>query len=68
MNTAHAKLTQAPFHALRIVASFALLGAVVAGSATVIPSIAAAATTSDLNAIGALAGFVAGAVGQVMRG
>ena len=65
MNTAHISLT--PFHALRVVASFALLGAVIAGSATIVPAISAVAATVDLHAIGAVVGGVAGAVSQVLR-
>jgi len=67
MHTAHANLSQAPFHTLRVVASFALLGAVIAGSATIFPVVATAATAVDLHALGAVVGGVAGAVTQVLR-
>jgi hypothetical protein len=67
MISADMNLSQAPFHALRRVASFALLGAAIAGSTTIFPSISALAATVDLQAIGAVVGGVAGAITQVMR-
>ena len=67
MMTANINLAETPFHALRTVASFALLGAAIAGSATILPIVSSLATTVDLQAIGAIVGGVTGAVAQVFR-
>lgn len=67
MISADMNLSQAPFHALRRVASFALLGAAIAGSTTVFPSVSALAAAVDLQAIGAIVGVLAGAITQVTR-
>lgn len=67
MTASSINMTRTPFHALRIVASFALLGALVAGSATILPAISALAAVVDLQAIGAVIGGIAGAVTQVIR-
>lgn len=57
-----------PLHVARVIASFALLGAVVAGSATIVPAVAAIVPAAlDLHAIGALLGGIAGTVTQVAR-
>ena len=49
-------------------ASFALLGAVVAGAATVLPAVAALVPAAlDLHAIGAILGGIAGTVSQAIR-
>ena len=55
-----------PIHRLKLVASFALLGAVVAGAAEILPAVAAAAAIVDLHVIGAVVGGIAGAV-QALR-
>jgi hypothetical protein len=55
-----------PIHRLKLVASFALLGAVLAGSATVLPAVAAAVPL-DLHALGAVVGSLTGAVVQFVR-
>ncbi|HWA89308.1 MAG TPA: hypothetical protein VG889_04690 [Rhizomicrobium sp.] len=53
-----------PIHRLRLVASFALLGAVVAGMMEALPVVAALTATIDLHVVGALVG---GAVGTAMQ-
>jgi hypothetical protein len=58
--------TYAPFHRLKLVASFALLGAVLTGSVTVLPAVAAAVPL-DLHALGAVLGSLTGAVVQFAR-
>lgn len=59
---------QAPLHTARVIASFALLGAVVAGAAAIVPAVAAIVPAAlDLHAIGAVVGGVAGTVAQVAR-
>jgi hypothetical protein len=55
-----------PFHRLKLVASFALLGAVLAGSMAVLPAVAAAVPL-DLHALGAMVGSLTGAVVQFAR-
>jgi hypothetical protein len=53
-------------HRVRIVASFALLGALVAGAAGAFPMVAAVIPAAlDLHAIGAVIGGIAGTVTQV---
>jgi hypothetical protein len=64
---ANINLVESPFHALRNVASFALLGAAIAGSMTILPVFSSQATTIDLQAIGAIVGGVTGAIAQVFR-
>ena len=55
------------FHRLRIIASFALLGAVVAGSFEILPTVAALLPAAfDLQAIGAVIGGIVGIVTQTM--
>ena len=56
-----------PFHTLRVVSSFALLGAVIAGSTTILPAIAPLAAAVDLHAVGAVLGSIAGAVTVLLR-
>jgi len=55
-----------PIHRLKLVASFALLGAVLAGSATVLPAVAASVPV-DLHALGAVLGSLTDAVVQFVR-
>jgi len=54
-----------PVHRLRLIASFALLGAVIAGSARLIPALAA--VSIDWHAAGAVLGAAAGALAQILR-
>jgi hypothetical protein len=55
-------------HRLRIIASFVLLGTVLAGSLEILPAFASILpATFDLHAIGALLGGIAGAASQTMR-
>lgn len=55
-------------HKVRIVASFALLGAVVAGAFGVLPVVSALVPAAlDLHAIGAVIGAVTGTVTQVVH-
>lgn len=55
-------------HRLRVIASFALLGAVIAGTFSVFPAVAAIVPAAlDLHAIGAVIGGVAGTVAQAVH-
>ena len=56
-----------PFHTLRVVSSFALLGAVIAGSTTILPAVAPLASAVDLRAVGAVLGSIAGAATVLFR-
>jgi GTPase involved in cell partitioning and DNA repair len=57
-----------PIHRLKTIASFALLGAAVAGAASLLPVVGAALpAVIDLNAIGAVLGGLAGTAVQVIH-
>lgn len=59
---------RSPIHRLRLVASFALLGAVVAGAASIVPGVGALLpAVMDLHLIGAAIGGVAGTAVQVIH-
>ena len=55
---------KSPIHRIRIVASFALLGAVVAGMMETVPLVAALAAMVDFHVVGALVGGVVGTAMQ----
>jgi hypothetical protein len=62
------RASPSPLHRLRIIASFALLGAVIAGSFEILPAVAAVIPGAfELQAIGAILGGIAGAAAQAMH-
>lgn len=65
--TVHQHQPQTAIHRLRLIASFTLLGAVVAGSFEVFPMAATVASVIDLQAIGAVLGGLAGTISQIIR-
>ena len=68
MSAGSATISYTPLHRLRLIASFALLGAVLAGAASAFPGVAMIVPAAlDLHAIGAVLGGVAGTVIQAVR-
>jgi len=64
MSAGHITMRRSPLHTARVIASFALLGAVVAGCFEVLPAVAAFGAAFELQAFGAFIGGIAGAVTQ----
>jgi len=68
MEVQQLRASSSPLHRLRIIASFALLGAVLTGSLEVLPAVTAMIPGAfDLQAIGAVLGGIAGIAAQTMR-
>lgn len=67
MNSAHVIGSYTPIHRLRLIVSFALLGAVLAGTATLLPVVALIPAAIDVHAVGAVLGGIAGTVAQALH-